>query len=211
MLGVWIQENGESLESWPLAYPQNISWLSPNYMKFQEGYVKGNPSSSTSIFRILLHCITRFPSQSAWPDTSESSRPDITAESSIVLAWFRRRDSFGTCRAKVLLFNIQVLTVRTLSEFHLHLQHSTHQRCLCKIIPSHSCFTYLRGSVSAKYSPVTFDAVQLLPRSYTTVFDESKFYQPRRTAISRAAGGGGATNIKLTNFKIVYLNRTDQH
>jgi hypothetical protein len=109
----------------------------------------------------------------------------------------------------VLLFNIQVLTVRTLSEFHLHLQHSTHQRCLCKKIPSHSCFTFLRGSVSAKYSPVTFDAVQLLPRSYTTVFDESKFYQPRRTAISRAAGGGGATNIKHTNFKIVYLKRTN--
>ncbi len=161
----------------------------------------------------LLHSptLTRFPSQSAWPDTSQSSRPDITAESWIVLAWFRRRDSFGTCRAKVLLFNIQVLTVLTLSEFHLHLQHSTHQRCLCKIIPSHSCFTYLHGSVSAKYSPVTFDAVQLLPLSYTTVFDESKFYQPQRTAISRAAGRGGATNIKLTNFKIIYLNRTNQH
>ena len=38
------------------------------------------------------------------------------------------------------------------------------QMCLYKIIPSHSCFTYSRGSVSAKYSPVTFDTVQLLPR-----------------------------------------------
>ena len=78
------------------------------------------------------------------------------------------------------------------------------QMCLYKIIPSHSCFTYSRGSVSAKYSPVTFDAVQLLPRSYTTVFDESKFYLPRRTAISRAAGGGGAIYIKLVNLRSRY-------
>ena len=36
----------------------------------------------------LLHSptLTRFPSQSAWPDTSQSSRPDIMAESWIVLA-----------------------------------------------------------------------------------------------------------------------------
>ena len=78
------------------------------------------------------------------------------------------------------------------------------QKCLYKIIPSHSCFTYSRGSVSAKYSPVTFDTVQLLPRSYITVFDESKFYLPRRTAISRAAGGGGAIYIKLVNLRSRY-------
>ena len=71
--------------------------------------------------------------------------------------------------------------------------------CLYKMFPSHNC------SADVNFYDVTTPAGNL-PQSHATIFGESKFYLRRRTAIFRAAAGGGANYITLANFRYLGIN-----